>query len=402
MLPGWTLARTLPPETIWRLLSGEYQLHGGVVRWAAGTAKAGQIVRHLIPAANMTLDLLPGFDFIPGIVANIQLEQLKSLSQYNTYQLLEIIKEVKSASQITQQILQTTSGTAVMSGLGLAVSAFGFVAVEQRLTKIDTQLKAIQKDIKAIQNFLESSERARLFAALNALLKLDKRTAREHRHTILHRSHGTLCEINMRYRELLRDATTLETAITYEEYFAITALAQVRCSAELGMLDIANKEIQEMNQFWQSQAKRLVKDLLLGRHPERFLASDFANDVAITELCQWLDFIAKDPQGLKHIDQLRERMNEYWYSKGWFTDSGSGLNRDTGVGLEQEKKIIIPTLRKLMSRSQVLQGFEAQYQTLEIAQLRPSQWEEWRLNVPQSRSIHGYLILEPEDGVTRS
>ncbi|VEP15310.1 hypothetical protein H1P_3240012 [Hyella patelloides LEGE 07179] len=35
------------------------------------------------------------------------------------------------------------------------------------------------------------------------MLKIDTKTASEHRHTILHNSRNTLGEINMRYRELL-------------------------------------------------------------------------------------------------------------------------------------------------------------------------------------------------------
>lgn len=44
------LVRSLPesPEILSNLINGTYTLEGGVVRYAAGTGKGGQIVRHLV------------------------------------------------------------------------------------------------------------------------------------------------------------------------------------------------------------------------------------------------------------------------------------------------------------------------------------------------------------------
>jgi hypothetical protein len=259
MIPGWTIARAIPYETLVGLATGQYRLYGGVIRWAAGTPNAGQIVRHLIPVGSNPLGIIPGLDFIPGIVANIQLNQLKDMTQFNTYQLTQLSGQIQILSQSTRQILQMATGTAFLSGLSLIVSSISFVAINNKLNIIDSRLKEIQKDIQAIKYFLESGERAKLFAALNALLKIDSRTASEHRHTILHTSRNTLAEINMRYRELLSEASTIEAAMANEEYFSLTALAQARCTAELGMLDIAHKEVEETNAFWQFQARRISK-----------------------------------------------------------------------------------------------------------------------------------------------
>ncbi|NEP84075.1 MAG: hypothetical protein F6K17_22355 [Okeania sp. SIO3C4] len=46
VIPGWTVVREIPPEVQTGLISGKYQLYGGVIRWASGTKNAGQIVRH--------------------------------------------------------------------------------------------------------------------------------------------------------------------------------------------------------------------------------------------------------------------------------------------------------------------------------------------------------------------
>ena len=396
MLPGWTVARTIPFDTLAGLITGQYKLYGGVIRHAAGTPHAGQIVRHLIPATLSPLNAIPGLNFIPGIVANAQLHEIKNITKFNTHQLMQMSGQISALSQTTQQVLQIATGTAFLSGLGLTVSCIGFASINKKLNTIDSRLKNVQKDVRAIKYFIESSERAKLRAALNALLKIDAKTAIEHRHTILHNSRNTLAEINMRYRELLFEANKIETAMIYEEYFSLTALSQVRCTAELGMLDIAYKEIEEINLFWQAQARRIAKELLVGIYPERFLATDFANDVSITELVEWLDFIHRENQGLRWIDELRLIMNETWYTS-LFKDDCSGLNRNKGIGIMKEKQTIIPALRKLIARSKVFESYSAQYELLEAQQIKPSDFERQLANLPESSFVEGYLILEPTE-----
>jgi hypothetical protein len=185
-----------------------------------------------------------------------------------------------------------------------------------------------------------------------------------------------------------------ETAMAYEEYFSLTALAQVRCTAELGMLDIAHKEIKEINSFWQAQSRRIARTMLVGIYPERFLASDFANDVSVTELVEWLDFIYEENKGLCWIDELRLNMNEFWYTS-WFKDDNFGLNKKIGVGLEKEKQILIPALRKLIARSSIFESYTAQYELLEAQQIKPSDFEQQLADLSESSLIEGYLILEP-------
>lgn len=395
VFPGWIVERSIPYETLLGLMTGKYTIHGGVIRWAKGTAKGGQIVAHLLAVGPNPLKIVPGLDFIPGIVANIQLEQLKGIAQFNTYQLAQLSGKIYSLSQSTQQILQLATGTAILSGLGLAVSSISFAVINNKLNVIDGRLKEIQKDIQEIKNFLESGERAKLWAAINALLKIDADTPPEHRHTILHHSRNTLSEIHMRYRELLSEANTIETAMAREEYLVLTGLAQIRCTAELGMLDIAYKEAEEINCFWQTQAHRIAQEILIGKHPERFLATDFVDVVSVAELIQWLDFVHAEIKGLGWIDELRRKFNESWYSKGLFSNSGSGLNQNVGIGLEKEQKLVIPSLRKLVARSSVFEGYVAQYEILRNYQTTPSEFEKSVASLPKSSSVEDYLILKP-------
>ena len=128
-------------------------------------------------------------------------------------------KNLNSLSGVTQQVLQMTTGTAILSGLGLTVSCIGFLALNNKLNAIDGRLKEIQRDVQAIKYFLESTERAKLRNALNDLQKINGKVAPQHRHFILHTARTSLAEINMRYRELLSEANTIEIAMAHEEYF---------------------------------------------------------------------------------------------------------------------------------------------------------------------------------------
>ena len=51
-LLGLSVARGIPTEVVSGLITGMYRLDGGVIRWAANTENAGQIIRHLIPIAS--------------------------------------------------------------------------------------------------------------------------------------------------------------------------------------------------------------------------------------------------------------------------------------------------------------------------------------------------------------
>lgn len=418
---GLTVLNKIPTQAITGLLTGQLKIAGGVLRWAAGTGKGGQIFMHLLPAGNSLLSLVPGLDFIPGIVANIQLAgisdqigTLHQMTQLNTYQLINLTRQVTavsqqittvsqqvtSLSQATQQVLTMATGTAVLSGLSLAVSSIGFMVVNEKLNRIDKKLDDIKKDVQFIRQFLERTERGKLFAALADLLKIEKMTVSENRMTIIHNARKTLAEINQKYRELLVTSSSVNQAMANEEYYALTALTQARCSAELGEFQLAHQEIEEMHAFWKAQARRIVKELLLGEYPERFLASDFAQDVPVSALMSWLDFAYEEEKGLGWIDEIRNKIDEPWYGKskwkkGFWESQGSGLNKGLGVGLEDEQKVVIPTLQKLIARNNVFEGYRSQYGFFEEKQIKPSEFQAQLTALPAESVVDGYYLLQP-------
>lgn len=122
------LLRSLPdiPDVMEKLQSGAYRLWGGVVRHAAGTDKAGQIVGHLL---------------FPGDSQQTQesLQQLQSILENG----LGLLQDSVGTLQQSMGVLQgLQSANLVMSGLNLAVTAAGFVIVCKKLNKISDQIQS--------------------------------------------------------------------------------------------------------------------------------------------------------------------------------------------------------------------------------------------------------------------
>lgn len=391
IFPGWTVTRAISPDVWAGLVTGQFTLHGGVIRYAAGTAQAGQIVRHLIPAST---NLNP-LNAIPAL--------------FNTYQLQQVSTQVKSVTAATQQVLQLATGTAVVSGFTLAISLLGFSALNKSLNSIEGRLKRIEKTVRDIHNFLQLTENARLRVAIKDLLNIEYVADAQHRHTILHNSRVTLAELHEKYKELLGQAPTLELAETYEEYYSVTALAKTRCTAELDMVNVAYQELLQMTDYWKTQARRIASKFLLGIYPERFLCADFAKEVPISTFIEWLDFACNEQKGYQWVDEMRGRTYP-WYSDwekqdtfNWLqtkiTNPTSLIYTNPNYGHGDPKKDtekIIPLLNKLIARNRLYDGYLAQYEQFHQYNLKPSDVEKRIAQLPQKAITDGYFILAPE------
>lgn len=122
------LLRSLPdiPDVMEKLQSGLYRLWGGVVRHAAGTEKAGQIVGHLL---------------FPNDSQQTQerLQQLQSTLANGLGSLKTGMGQLQQSIGVLQGL---QSANLVMSGLNLAVTTVGFVIVCKKLNKISDQIQA--------------------------------------------------------------------------------------------------------------------------------------------------------------------------------------------------------------------------------------------------------------------
>ncbi|MGM3306055.1 hypothetical protein ACSQ6I_08745 [Anabaena sp. WFMT] len=131
------------PEIIQCLLNGSMQRYGSVIRWAVGTEKAGQIVRHLAETPGLTNKLVNiGFSPILG--------GIDVVGHGLTYhKLMGIEKTLSSVMGLTQ----IAAGASV---LNLGVSIAGFAYMGYKLHQIQKKLGQIQQSMEAGFERLES------------------------------------------------------------------------------------------------------------------------------------------------------------------------------------------------------------------------------------------------------
>jgi len=315
------------------------------------------------------------------------------------------VHQLSGVGVTTQMFLQRASATMVLSGLNLAVNAIGFAVINQKLKRLENQLNRIEKEVKAIHELLEIEERARLGAALEDLVNAMRSQKLDDRRDLLFHAKGDLAPIRLKYKELLSKADSLEVSLGYEEYFVLTSLAHSRCLAELGMLDTARISLQSDVTFWKDESKRIAHDLLFGENPERFLFSDFAEAVPVSNLVEWLDFANGEEKGYEQLDELRA-MTIGWYTGMDKREIGrkagqmmpvvrQNAQRKTDAELEWQLKKVIPSFQKLIARNSVLDGYVGQYQYLEEHNILPSTFENEIANISPEFHVDGYIILEP-------
>ena len=350
ILRGWTVTRGIPADMIGGINSGIYQLNGGVIRIAAGHDRAGQIVRHLIP---IDTEVVP-----------------------------------------TMDVLQVATRTMQLSGLNLAVSAVGFGVLHAKLTALDENLKTLKHSVDGIARLLELEERAKIKAALKFLSMVMKDGSMGTREN--HLLNGILAvfgPVNAKYRELLPGSTS-ETAMACQEYFALTSLAIATCSAELGMVGAARRNLKDDFTFWAEQARRIAEKDLLGEHPERFVYSEFVAEVSLREVATWLNFVQNENRSeAERIDELRKKIHLSPVEEGsWIPWSAKEKSEPI---IEVDKAERIPALRKLVARNNVFRGYVDQYALLDENGITPSEFQRKMNALDPVNMVDGYVILQP-------
>lgn len=403
-LLGLTVVRVVPAKVLLGLATGQYTLHGGVIRWAAGTPQAGQIVSHLIPAFGGTA--ASGFSGlgIAGTAATVS--GAIPLAVAATPILAGIAAVSGIASTVigglsllnTAKILKASRRTMELAEMNLAVTRAGFATLEQRLTQLEQKLDEIKAGVAAILTLMQIEQRAELRVALDHLNQVGLIKDADVRRELLVHSATTLGKIGQLYEQRLQVASTLAESMACEEYYSIATLAQVRCYAELGEFAMARRIMETMHAHWRTAARTIMTTHLLDDHPEKYLSSQFAGDVSIVELAEWMDFAHNTTKGYAWIDELRTK-SDPWY----FYKEPSGLHpsrrmvkvsdRDEIVYLRQT--ISIPAMRKLAARDQALETYAAQYALLEQHQLSLGEFEAQIAAVAPDDQVEGFVILVP-------
>lgn len=131
------------PEIIKGLLDGSMTRYGSVIRWAAGTANGGQIVRHLAETPGLTSKLMT-VPFSP-ILGGVDI-----IGHGLTYhKLMGIEKTLSSVMGLTQ----IAAGASV---LNLGVSVAGFAYMGYKLHQVQKTLGNIQQSMEAGFNRVEA------------------------------------------------------------------------------------------------------------------------------------------------------------------------------------------------------------------------------------------------------
>jgi len=375
-----TVARAIPTATLAGLAMGRYALHGGVVRWATGTPAAGQIVAHLLPTAGLAAPLLTG----AGIVVNAAAAAASPLSIVTgVASVVGSIGAVVGAGFSianffqSKKIMRAVQQTMQVAELNLAVTRAGFAELDQRLARLEIVLRDAQRTLRSIQHLLESTQRAELLVALEHLEKLPAINDERVRIEILTHSATVLGKLRRVYYEQMAQADGISGRLGAEEYYLIAALGQVRCYAELREPAMARSILTDVVGEWHDWARPFARTQLIGDHPQRFLYGDLASSAPLLLVGVWLDFAADTQEGLTAIESLRTRVNPWYYHRS--TDSEpTALRRadrptDRDEKLTYDREQIIPALNKLVTRSAILAGYEAQYALMEQHRMTPGE-----------------------------
>lgn len=304
-LVGMTVARAIPDATLAGLAMGRYAMHGGVIRWAAGTPQAGQIVAHLLPAAAGSAGmLLSGAGIVTAVgaaVTGVGALVGAGFGVANFFQSKKILKGVRELMQVAE--------------LNLAVTQAGFNALDRRLVALEQTLSEVKETVKAIQGLLEGTQRAELRAALEHLEKLASIRDERVRIELLSQAAATLGKLRHLYLDQMRGVVSIPEALATEEYYLIAALGQARCYAELREPAMARAILSEATAGWYTWARPFAQVVLVGDHPHRFLYSDFASVAPLPLIAAWLDFAHNKQEGMLWIEVLRPKHEPWFYHR---------------------------------------------------------------------------------------
>ena len=372
---GFTLTRTIPTNVLFGVLTGAYQVCGGVVR-----NNRGQIIAHLINGVNPLDSISP----VNALVDAINTYQLHRIGRdvADVKQAVDVLGEnVNALMTATNHFVGLATGTMVLSGLTLAVSTAGFAFLNHKLNKIDEKVQELLKDVKEIKDFLNTRQRAELTTALNTLRDVSDAPSDDTRRQLLVHSRQTLGTLHHHYKSQFIQAGNEGVISASEEYFTVTAIADALCAGELDMHDTAARDLDDSYSCWSDLCRKIAKERLLRNDPERYLSRRYAGALRTDELIDWMEFAHAEDKGIAWIDELRTKKIDPWYA--------SALSRDELLEIE--------LFRRLASRNRIYQSYCAQYQYFKQHKLRPSAYQHQIDKLDKSQMVRDtYLLVANE------
>ncbi len=394
---GGTLIRQLPPDTLLGLATGQYTLHGGVIRYAAGSDRGGQIVRHLLMPSDAS--------------------GLGSLAHNLAPTLAQVVPALRDRATATARLLTTMNRTMALSELSLAVNSVGFGVLYAKLGQMDARLKAIAVDVRAVRDLLEQREHAELKSALDTVRKAAAIVDRDVRREMILAASQILSVKRTMFADQLAAADSPELAAAAEAYFTIAALGSARCFAEVGSLDLAAADLAQAAAHRVEHVRRISTRMIEDRRA-RLLFADFAEAMPAPLLCETLDFVYDEARGVDWLDALRADLGPFYPDaeaeaskgalamlRGTASDAGRRITAasralvasDTdGTARAHDLQFTVPTLLRFSSASRVIDGYVDQYRLMAEHHVLPSTVEQQLAAVPDDQRTEGYAILSFE------
>jgi hypothetical protein len=370
---GMPVIRQIPNEAMPYILSDQMRVYGGVVRWAPGTPKAGEIAYHLLPIQNGSV--LPPFP--PPDTIKIGPKSYKQFGPNLT----------------SSELIKFSKSTMYLSGLNLAVTAVAFAAINQRFNIMEKKLAEIANAIKDVQEFLEQKSLSELKAAIKTVRLSERMENLTTRNLLLSQALHNLTESAEFYADQLHNSTKPQIALIYEECYCLASLARIRCLAEIEEFKTAQSEMAHFHQYWQTEARKISLDML-GESPERFLITQDVDLVPSSALTGWLDFAHNSDKGFDWIDELRrkpyqqfDQSTSSWNPISWWKGSSKGEHNP-------ERDITIPALHKLTKRNEVLDGYISQMDMLNAHKVTPSEFEKQIASIDKEQTVDGFILLQ--------
>jgi hypothetical protein len=388
---GLIVSRQIPPETIFKLVSGAYRLHGGVVR-----DLRGRIVSHLVtpgPASALT-QLIPGANVLSGMMQHAQL-----------WQLGRDVADVRSA---VESVFNVSVAGVAMSGLGLVTSIAGFAYLSRRLGQVDAQLAALARDVKDIKDWLGSLERSRLHSAIESLRHAEVSNDRALSRDLWLQNKPVFGTLTHLYREQWAQCRPDPQQISaVNDLYTLSILGSATVCSNLGLHEEAAADLRSNIDAWTRQARMHSKSLLFAEAPLDLVGKDSVEVLPTRELIQLLDFAHDTHKGLDWIDELRRDPAS---ASPASDDSGSTLRRLSelpgkirlpdfgGRGkAKQERVEAVSAVKALRARSEVLGVNVAHYDFLGEKRVSATMFQK-QLQLAQQESGADAICVQASPG----
>jgi tetratricopeptide (TPR) repeat protein len=292
-----TVTFDLPAEIAKKLLTGEYERVGGVIRktlgkqvvaWLRDIPQAGGIVP---PSGIMPVDPLTG-------ALNILATLVKSGIDARGFS--DVNKRLDGISQQIGQIglevgqmkglLQLTSATSI---LNLGVSVIGFAVIAHRINELEKRLSQAEEILKKIDYKIDLGFYAKFRAALDLASNAFRMTDRENRRSSALSAITLFLEAEKIYLSYVDHELQQKSQIA-DEYLltlALAYLAEIRCYLELGEYDTALNRFHEGSERLSSRIRQYI-EILLTSNPAAYLSPQFKDQIdlrRLTRIYQWFD-----------------------------------------------------------------------------------------------------------------